>query len=522
MTSEVIRCAQVPVQVPIEAIMAEVSALPSYWKAHLNTAHYMGDWTVLSLRAPGGNADFIAGDSMGEAPYADTPLMEQTPGIKELMDSLPFTPKGVRLLRLSPGSHIKEHRDQDLAFEQGEVRLHFPILTHPEVAFVVDGERISMRAGECWYINANLPHSVSNPGPGERIHLVVDGPVTESLRGWFERAEKRYSTVAGPAGEEEAIIRQLRLMNTVTSLKLADEMEAALAKKPDHWYPTALVDEHNCEWMDLQDLPFTDPFFHETLSRAKQKPCKVLSTLSFLSEWAVPHVPPSAFIFHVSRCGSTLITQLLGLDPLNITLAEVPFLDQLLRAGRSIRDALHFYGQRRGGNEKKLFIKTDSWHICFYSQLREWYPEVPFFLLYRSPEEVLHSHQKRRGMQSVPGIVEPSILWGEDPPVADNLDAYMAKVLGVYFRRFLDIAASDKNAYLVNYAEGIPQIVEKIAFLTNTEITPTLRARMQERSGYHAKFPDQRFSEIPGDGFPSEMMAPLHELYARLEALRLP
>ena len=522
LTSEVIRCAQVPLEVPISAIIAEVEALPSYWMAHLNTAHYTGDWTVLSLRAPGGNADFIAGGSMGEAPYADTPFMEQTPRIRELMHSLPFTPKGVRLLRLSPGSHIKEHRDHDLAFEQGEVRLHFPVLTHPDVVFVVDGERVPMKAGECWYINANLTHSVSNPGPVERIHLVVDGPVTKSLQDLFLRAEKKYSTVTTPIGENEAIIRELRLMNTPVSLRLAEEMEAARAKKPDHWYPTALDDAQYCQWTDLQDLPFTDPFFHETLNRAaafNQRPFKVLSDLSFLSEWTVPHVLPSAFIFHVSRCGSTLITQLLGLDPRNITLAEVPFLDQLLRAGHSISGALRLYGQRRSGNEKKLFVKADSWHVCFYRQLREWFPEVPFFLLYRSPEEVLHSHRKRRGMQSVPGIVD---LWDGNPPVSDNLDDYMTKVLSVYFQCFLDIATLDKNAHLVNYAEGIPRIVEKIAFLTNTPLTPDLRARMEERSGYHAKFPDQKFSEIPGAGFPSEMMAPLHELYARLEALRLP
>jgi hypothetical protein len=38
---------------------------------------------------------------------------------------------------------------------------------------------LKMGGGECWYINANLPHSVSNLGGTDRIHLVMDWVVND-------------------------------------------------------------------------------------------------------------------------------------------------------------------------------------------------------------------------------------------------------------------------------------------------------------------------------------------------------
>lgn len=109
-----------------------------------------------------------------------------------------------------------------------------------------------------------------------------------------------------------------------------------------NWYPSRIRMNPQlgvyCEWMHLQDMPFTDPFFDETLVKARRIPAnssrfRPTSGLDMLTGWSVhlPHVPPTAFIFHVSRCGSTLLSQLLGLDPRFISLAEVPFFDDLLR-----------------------------------------------------------------------------------------------------------------------------------------------------------------------------------------------
>lgn len=272
MTPQVIRYARIQLPFKLPLAQEELKAMPVFWRAHHNMMHYDGEWTVLPLRAPGGDPGHISGEPMGKGAYADTPFLDRLPALKALLDSIPAPVLGARLLRLAPGSRIKEHRDPDLSYELGEARLHFPLFTHPEVDFVIGGERVHMREGECWYINANLPHRVSNPGPGERIHLVVDCTVTEDLKRLFEQAalppgdsllpgyvvsparaaaerlddtlspchvvspahaaeppQRGYSTADAPQGPPQAeVIRALRRLNTETASRMADQMEEEL------------------------------------------------------------------------------------------------------------------------------------------------------------------------------------------------------------------------------------------------------------------------------------------------------
>lgn len=70
----------------------------------------------------------------------------------------------------------------------GEVRLHVPITTHPDVAFFLGGERVVLQPGECWYLDFNRPHRVDNPSDTDRVHRVLDCDVNDWLRDVFTRA----------------------------------------------------------------------------------------------------------------------------------------------------------------------------------------------------------------------------------------------------------------------------------------------------------------------------------------------
>ncbi|MCH5684099.1 aspartyl/asparaginyl beta-hydroxylase domain-containing protein [Niabella sp. W65] len=117
-------------------------------------------------------------------------------------------------LNLKAGACIKPHRDRELAFEMGEARLHFPIITNPDVAFFVEDHQLNMQAGECWYINANLTHHVSNNGKTDRVHLVIDCLVNEWLRELFSRAVKHTKADIVDVERQKQIVEALRLQNT--------------------------------------------------------------------------------------------------------------------------------------------------------------------------------------------------------------------------------------------------------------------------------------------------------------------
>ena len=206
------------------------------WIAHFNKVYYEGGWDVLPLRSPGGRDDRIIPDLMNEDEYKDTLLMELFPSVQKLVSGLQCPVMSVRLLNLKPGAVIKPHRDMELCFEKGEARIHFPIFTNSQVRFFVDDDLVEMKEGESWYINANRMHSVSNLGQADRIHLVIDCKVNDWLTDIFERSEKVlvkeedsiYGSETIPVKEdpdyELKVISELRLQNTETSNRLADEL----------------------------------------------------------------------------------------------------------------------------------------------------------------------------------------------------------------------------------------------------------------------------------------------------------
>ncbi|AXY76997.1 sulfotransferase family protein [Paraflavitalea soli] len=320
-------------------------------------------------------------------------------------------------------------------------------------------------------------------------------------------------------------------------------MNDTLSSALHNWIPykLSLVDNipHNY-WLYTGNHRYTAPFFDETISECLSLPensrqYRALSSLELLPSWAaeIDAVPPTAFIFHVSRCGSTLLAQLLGLHEQHIVLAETPFLDELLRLPyknkaadtgllqEAFPAALRLYGQKRRGDETHLFIKSDSWHLCFYRQLRALYPRVPFILLYRSPDEVILSQRRRRGMQAVQGIIEPEIF-GFDKEVIqyDTLDDYMVKVLERYFTIMLEITREDPLSLLLNYKEPIIPTMQKIADFAGVTIGKNELAQMQERSRFHAKYPDQVFKEPASTEALPASLARVTNLYHEVEALR--
>src|SRR5262245_34432433 len=80
------------------------------------------------------------------------------------------------------------------------------------------------------------------------------------------------------------------------------------------WLPVdATIDNGRpmIEWMELSDIDFCEPFFSQTIERVKSGGDRkhLLTEFDFLlrTEKVFDSIEPSGFIFHSSRCGSTLV-----------------------------------------------------------------------------------------------------------------------------------------------------------------------------------------------------------------------
>lgn len=174
---------RLPLQFEPSRLQADLRGiLAGEYVPHFNTAYFQGDWSAVPLRSVGGSAKAIYPDPTAKDKFADTPLLARCPYVRQILAALPCRQQAVRFLRLKAGSVIKEHRDHELGFDDGEVRLHIPVRTNPEVEFVLNQIRVIMNEGECWYLNVNLPHRVANRGATDRIHLVIDCVVNDGLR----------------------------------------------------------------------------------------------------------------------------------------------------------------------------------------------------------------------------------------------------------------------------------------------------------------------------------------------------
>lgn len=280
------------------------------------------------------------------------------------------------------------------------------------------------------------------------------------------------------------------------------------------WVPYRLEqrDAWSCRWLSLAGRRCSEPFFAETVARClceapNGNPRASLSSLDFL-EYAAQGsaaIAPTAFIFHVSRCGSTLLAQLLGLDPRHVVLSEVPLFDQLLRLpanaegagkGGMLKAAIALQGRPRFG-ETRLFIKLDSWNIHHAPLLRTLYPDTPFILLARTPFEVLLSQRARRGTHAVPGLLDPALFGLHAEGIAqDDTDTYLGKVLAYYYTRFAELARDRRNL-LLDYCQGPEDMMQRLTRHLGMAQDEAMLASIRARCRFHAKRPDSAFNEAP-------------------------
>jgi Aspartyl/Asparaginyl beta-hydroxylase len=182
---------RLPLSFDPDRLAADLGALSSDdWIAHFVTQNYEGDWSVIPLRGVAGVTHplrMIYSDPTATE-FENTPFLAPCPYFREVLAAFECDVRCARLMRLTPGSVIKEHDDLDLDADRGWARVHIPVTTNPRVEFELNRLRIEMTPGSVWYLRLSDPHRVANNGASDRVHLVVDVAVNDWLRGLFDEA----------------------------------------------------------------------------------------------------------------------------------------------------------------------------------------------------------------------------------------------------------------------------------------------------------------------------------------------
>ena len=169
-------------------------------------------------------------------------------------------------------------------------------------------------------------------------------------------------------------------------------------------------------WMDMAGVNLTEPFFQQTVDRLKlehpeRRELFAEFDLLVQLERSFDSIPPAGFIFHSSRCGSTLVANACRAIDGAIVLSEPPAVDKLIArfitdAGQNgtkemlysifLRGAVRALAQRRSGQERHLFIKFACCSVAQIDRVRRVWPNVPWVFLYRDPVETIVSNLQNR------------------------------------------------------------------------------------------------------------------------------
>lgn len=299
------------------------------------------------------------------------------------------------------------------------------------------------------------------------------------------------------------------------------------------------------DWCLTEGVPFTEPFFTQTIETCLRHPARLLfrrrtgldEVGAFVAEH--PGLSPAGFLFHMSRCGSTLVAQMLAASSRHLVLSEPGPLDQVLRSGTVrpdvsdderaawLRWMVGALGQRRDGRQERLFVKLDAWSVLDLALVRRAFPDVPWLFLYRDPVEVLASHAAQLGAHLIPGVLPPERLGMTAADVASAPPVeYQARVLA----RICEAAlghADDPGGTLVEYGQLPGFVVTDLPVACSTPVDREEQDRMLHVATKHAKNPALAFSDdrdrkqaaaSPALRAAAERwLAPLHE---RLQAAR--
>lgn len=129
-------------------------------------------------------------------------------------------------------------------------------------------------------------------------------------------------------------------------------------------------------------------------------------------------IPPTAFLYHEGRCGSTLVSNsVTALAPEKTrTYSEpLPVLQALLdcdktrvncnvdKAANLFRDVVYMMGRTSQTKEERMFFKLLPGSILGVEAVKQAFPDVPWAFIYRDPVHVMVSNLRDKKSDNAPG-----------------------------------------------------------------------------------------------------------------------
>jgi len=277
---------------------------------------------------------------------------------------------------------------------------------------------------------------------------------------------------------------------------------------------------------EIRPSELQDPFMQETIARIPARESVVQVAREDLGKGSAG-TSPAGIIFHVSRCGSTLVSQLLKEHVGVVVYAEpLPVNEILLPPHKWSRSdlvaALRSLGAAFAGHARKPYVlKLTSWNTLFADLVAEAFPTTPWVLCLRDPAEVGVSllGQPAGWIWDAEGPSAPFQKYIDPEGAARSREEFVARLFGAFCAAAgrLDPA----RGRVVDYGSLPAAVWEAVAPHFALPIDATLRARMQDTATMNSKAPVGRPAKFAGDAADKQAAAS-DELRRAIEAYARP
>ena len=225
-------------------------------------------------------------------------------------------------------------------------------------------------------------------------------------------------------------------------------------------------------WADLGEQPLREWQFLYSVNKAVNEtgidPFFTDMQILNVEDVVTDSVPVRGLVFHISRCGSTLLGKCLAASPNYLVINQGGPLQrgfwawatndfkESLPTGKPYRDMFRrlvaAMARRRGQHYEAAFVKFISWNTLYLDFIRAAFPDVPAMFMYRDPIEVIAGVQaETTAALLAKGTEQARFLTKASPEkTAEMSDVqYLTRCYPGYFRS----ALAAKGMPYLNYSD---------------------------------------------------------------------
>lgn len=335
-----------------------------------------------------------------------------------------------------------------------------------------------------------------------------------------------------PIAEANAFIEEATKLAAELDLSLDGEILAAIVRPdplglsrfmaapieldcwpPVGWLPARTVQTQDgtpaFDWLWFGPHRHLRPFFEDDVRIAGAMPFNWLFRVrtglqALVSGYGMePELPLKGLIFHMSRCGSTLLSQIYAAVPDNLVSSEPEPLSGVLQwiklakvdevvAIPALQAIVAALGRDSGAGAKQHLIKAEAWNAHSIALFRKAFPSVNWVFLYRNSVEVLVSLIRQPAIHTVENLMPREIveLTDEEPKSREDFAANVVAKIGSTIIAYQHLG----GGMIIAYPDIIVESTSSIATHFGLTLSEDAVQKMVEASIRDSKEPYQNFS----------------------------